>query len=191
MEERASYDLGRKITADEYQRLGREGFFPDDARLELIDGEVRARVRPAHAWIVDRLVARLVRQLGVTHHIRCQGPVDLDVHNEPEPDIAVARLDPVFARRHPSPSDILLVIEVADSTLRTDRHDKIPRYARTGIPEAWIVDVEHRRLRLYSKPRGITYQSEQVMRPGQAIRSATIEELDLTVGQVFEGVDHS
>ena len=191
MEERPRYQLHRKITVDEFQRLGREGFFPDDARLELIDGEVRemSPVGPSHAWIVDRLAARLIRQLGDTHHIRSQNPVDLDTYNEPEPDISVARLDPVFARRHPNPSDVLLVIEVADSTLRTDRRHKIPRYARSGIPEAWIVDVGHRRVRLYCQPAGITYQSERILRPGQAIRSTTIGELDLTVDQVFEGVD--
>ena len=193
MEERARYHLDRKITVDEYQRLGREGFFPDDVRLELIDGEVREMpsMGPSHAWIVDRLALRLIRQLGDTHHIRCQGPVDLDMYNEPEPDILVARPDPVFARRHPNPPDVLLAIEVSDSTLREDRRHKIPRYARSGIPEAWIVDVGHRQVRLYSKPAGITYQSEEVLRPGQAICSTTIEELDLTVDQVFEGVDDS
>ena len=193
MEERAQYHLDRKITVDEYQRLGREGFFPDDVRLELIDGEVREMVpvRPSRAWIMGQLAMRLVRQLGDTHLIRNRNPVDLDANNEPLPDLSISRLDPVFARRHPIPSDVLLVIEIADSTLRTDRRHKIPRYARSGIREAWIVDVGYRQVRLYSKPAGITYQSGEVLRPGQTIHSTTIEELDLTVDQVFEGMDDS
>lgn len=192
MEERTSYDLDRRITVDEYQRLGEEGFFSDGARLELIEGEVRetAPVGPPRAWIMGQLAMALIRELGDTHLIRNRNPVDLDANNEPLPDLSISRLDPVFARRHPVPSDVLLVIEVSDSTLlRADRRDKICRYARSGIREAWIVDVEQREVRLYSEPAGITYQCEQVLRPGQAIRSTTIKELDLTVEQVFEGMD--
>ena len=188
MEERARYHLDRKITVDEYQRLGREGFFPDHLRLELIDGEVREMpsMGPSHAWIVDRLALRLIRQLGDTHHIRCQGPVDLDMYNEPEPDILVARPDPVFARRHPNPPDVLLAIEVSDSTLREDRRHKIPRYARSGIPEAWIVDVGRERIHVFTEPAGITYQRETTYNRGEIIPSTAIPSLHLPVEAAFD-----
>ena len=187
MEERASYQLGRKITVDEFQRLGREGVFPDGSRLELIDGEVRemSPVGPSHAWIVDRLLAMLFRQLGDMHHIRCQGPVELDIYNEPEPDILVARPNPAFAHRHPTPPDVLLAIEVSDSTLRQDRRHKIPRYARAGIPESWIIDVGRRRIHVFTEPAGITYQSETTHGLGDTIESPTIRSLRFHASEIL------
>ena len=162
MEERAHYKLDRKITVDEYQRLGREGFFPEDVRLELIDGEVRemSPVGPVHAGIVDRITEALMRRLIDTHRTRVQNPIDLDARNEPQPDIVVARRLAELGHRHPNPSDVLLAIEVSDSTLRQDRRQNIPPYARAGILEAWVNDVASRRIHVFTQPAGITYQSE-------------------------------
>lgn len=187
MEERAHYHLDRKITVDEYQRLGREGFFPEDVRLELIDGEVRemSPVGPVHAGIVDRITEALMRRLIDTHRIRVQNPIDLDAHNEPQPDIVVAKRLTELDHRHPNPSDVLLAIEVSDSTLRQDRRHKIPRYARAGIPESWVVDVGRRRIHVFTEPAAVTYQSETTHAPGDTIESPTIRSLRVPASEIL------
>ncbi len=181
------YKIGRRLTVSEYQRLGREGAFPDDARLELVDGEVREMppIGVSHAWIVDQLSHALFTQLP-NHHVRAQNPIDLDKYNEPQPDLVVARRTPAFKLRHPLPPDVLLVIEVSDSSLRQDRRGKIPRYARSGIPEAWIVDVGRERIHAFSEPAGITYQRETTFNRGEVIHSAAIPSLRLPVEAAFD-----
>lgn len=188
MEEPAPYKLGRKVTVAEFQRLDREGFFPFEARLELIDGEVRemAPIGPSHAWIVDRLAEELILKLADTFRIRGQNPIVLDSRNQPQPDIVVARRNSAFKLRHPLPPDVLLAIEVSDSSLREDRRHKIPRYARAGIPESWIVDVGRERIRAFTQPVGITYLSETTFTRGEAIRCTSIPDLQLKVDQAFD-----
>lgn len=187
MEERATYHLDRKITVDEFQKLGREGFFPHETRFELIDGEVREMppVGPLHAGIVDRLTEALMRRLIDTHRIRVQNPIDLDPRNEPQPDIVVTKRLDELDQRHPNPPDTLLAIEVSHSTLRFDRRQKIPRYARAGIPESWIIDVDGRRIHVFSQPAGITYQSETVHGLGDTIESPTIPTLRLPASEIL------
>ena len=188
MEERAPYKLDRKITVDEFQRLDREGFFPFEARLELIDGEVRemSPIGPSHAWIVDRLVESLILQLADRYRVRGQNPIVLDSRNQPQPDIVVTRRNPAFKLRHPLPPDALLAIEVSDSSLRQDRRHKIPRYARAGIPESWIVDVGRERIQVFTQPAGITYQSETTYARGESIRCTAIPDLRLKVDGAFD-----
>ncbi len=187
MSEPTLYKIGRRLTVSEYQRLGREGAFPDDARLELVDGEVRemSPIGVSHAWIVDQLSHALFTQLP-NHHVRAQNPIDLDKYNEPQPDLVVARKTPAFKLRHPLPPDVLLVIEVSDSSLRQDRRGKIPRYARSGIPEAWIVDVGRERIHAFSEPAGLTYQRETIHNRGEVIHSAAIPSLRLPVEAAFD-----
>ncbi len=188
MEERATYSLNRKIAVDEFQRLGREGFFPPDIRLELIDGEVRemAPIGPSHAWIVDRLAESLILQLADRYQVRVQNPIDLDPRNEPQPDLVFTRRSSAFKLRHPLPQDVLLAIEVSDSTLREDRRRKILRYARAGIPEAWIVDAGRERIHAFTQPAGITYQSEITRSRGEGVPCSTIPDLRLDVDDAFE-----
>lgn len=188
MEERVPYKLDRKITVEEFQRLGREGFLPFEARLELIDGEVRemSPIGPSHAWIVDLLAESLFRQLADRYRVRAQNPIDLDRYNEPQPDIVVARRNPAFKLRHPLPQDVLLAIEVSHSSLCQDRRHKIPRYARAGIPESWIVDADRERIHVFTQPAGITYQSEITFTRGETIRCTSIPDLELKVDQAFD-----
>ncbi|MDE0008088.1 MAG: Uma2 family endonuclease, partial [Gammaproteobacteria bacterium] len=119
-------------------------------------------------------------------HVRAQHPIDLDKHNEPQPDLVVARKTRAYKLRHPLPPDVLLVIEVSDSSLREDRRGKIPRYARAGIPEAWIVDVGRERIHAFSEPAGITYQRETTHNRGEVVHSAAIPSLRLPVEAAFD-----
>jgi Uma2 family endonuclease len=132
--------------------MGEVGILAPDARVELIDGEIIDMAPPGslHAGIVDQLVLVLGSAVAGRALLRVQNPLRLDDHSEPQPDISVLRGRADFYKSgHPRPADVLLVVEVADTSLRFDRDDKIPLYARHRIPEVWLVDLRAKRLVRY------------------------------------------
>lgn len=141
-----SWPRRHRITVDEYYRMAEIGVLARDARVELIEGEIidMAPIGPEHASVVDQLTRLLVRAAGDAAIVRIQGSVRLSQITEPEPDVAVLRPRRDFYRHgHPTGADILLLVEVSDSTLRYDRDVKVPLYARYGVAEVWIVDLQH------------------------------------------------
>ncbi|MBK1629856.1 hypothetical protein CKO31_03685 [Thiohalocapsa halophila] len=133
-----------RYTVDDYHRMADTGILSPDARVELIDGQVMEMppIRPPHASMVTELQNRLIRTAGDSAVVRVQNPVRLGPHDEPEPDLAVVTPPATqYRTRHPGPADILLLIEVADSSLPLDRDVKLRRYAACGITEAWLVDA--------------------------------------------------
>lgn len=155
-----SWPRRHRITVDEYYRMAEVGLLAPDARVELIDGEIidMAPIGTGHGSVVDELARLFIKAAGDRGRVRIQGAIRLDGSSEPQPDIAL--LAPHAHRyRHvqPSPSDVLLLIEVSDSTLRYDLDVKVPLYARHGIPEVWIVDLQHGELRFYRSPVDAKY----------------------------------
>ena len=143
-----------RFTVDDFARMGEAGIFTEDDRVELIGGEVRdmAPTSPPHAWAVSRLGELLITRLAGRVHVRVQNPIRLGPHTEPQPDLAVARRTRAYVNRHPDAADVLLVIEVADSSLPFDRSEKAPRYyGRVGIAETWLVDLAARTVRRLAK----------------------------------------
>ena len=146
--------------------MGEAGLLPPDARVELIDGEIidMAPIGPAHASVVDQLSERLRVAVAALAIVRVQNPVQLGEHAEPQPDLAVVRLSPDHYReRHPSGEDILLLVEVADTTVRYDSEVKIPLYAEHGIVEAWLLDLAGRRLICHRTPQSGRYTGVSVI----------------------------
>lgn len=143
--------LGRayRLSVDDYHRMGESGILGGELRTELIDGEIieMPPIGHPHAGTVNLLVKLLISAVGDQAVVAPQNPVYLDDHTEPLPDIALLlpRAD-YYRNAHAGPDDVLLLIEVADSSLAYDRDVKLPRYARAGIPEAWLVDLSGRRL---------------------------------------------
>jgi Uma2 family endonuclease len=134
--------------------MGEAGLFIDE-RVELLDGEIitMAPQNPPHAGTTNRIASVLIRLLGTVFSVRVQAPVVLNDWSEPEPDIAICRLDPDdYRHEHPKASDVLLVIEVADTSLPYDRSRKVAAYARSGIPEYGIVNLVDRRIEALSDP---------------------------------------
>ena len=177
-----------RFDVDEYARMGEAGIFTEDDRVELIDGEVREMtpIGPPHAGIVNRLTELLVTRLAGRATVIVQNPIRLDRHNEPQPDLVVARRRKGFyADRHPEPGDVLLVVEVADSSMRYDRAEKAPRYGRAGIPETWLVDVEAGAVTVYADPGPQGYALQQVRRRGERLAAGSVPDLDLAVDDVF------
>lgn len=159
-----------RLTADEYQRLGSLGVLAPDARVELIDGEIieMATIGSRHWAMVNRLDRLLQRTVGDRAIVAVQTSFRLDDYSEPQPDIALfePRAD-FYVGALPTPADTLLVIEVSDATARYDRQIKLPLYARRGVPELWIVDLDASLLRMYREPKGDDYlQASATPTPG-------------------------
>jgi Uma2 family endonuclease len=148
-----------RLTVADYYRMGEAGILAPDARVELIDGEIIDMAPPGdlHAGTVDQLVALLSRGIGDRALLRVQNPISIDGYSEPQPDIALLRpRADYYKTSRPRPQDVWLVIEVADTSLRHDRDEKMPLYARSAIAEAWLVDLVDRQLTRYRNPlRGV------------------------------------
>jgi Uma2 family endonuclease len=145
------------ISVDVFHRMGETGILGSADRVELIDGEIidMSPIGALHAAIVDVLARHFGRRVGETVFVRCQNPLRLDDMSEPEPDITILRpRTDFYTTAHPGPADVLLVIEVADTSLAYDLGVKVPLYARHGIPEVWVIDAMTRRTRLFRKPLG-------------------------------------
>ncbi|WP_218081769.1 Uma2 family endonuclease [Anthocerotibacter panamensis] len=148
------------------------GILREDDRVELIRGEVMAMspIGKRPAACVKRIVAFLGRNTDPTFILSVQDPIQLDGYNQPQPDVALLHYrEDFYAQAHPTPKDILLLIEVADSSLDYDRDVKIPLYAQAQIPEVWLVDVLDETVTVYTQPQNGFFQSVQLFRKSQTI----------------------
>ena len=135
----------RLFTVHEYYRMAEAGIFGEDDRVELLSGEIveMTPIGSRHAAAVSRLIHVFTARLSGTAILRVQDPLRLDNYSEPQPDLAIVRLRQDFYRdAHPDAADVLLLIEVADTSGDIDRTVKIPLYARSGVAEVWVVDLQ-------------------------------------------------
>ena len=173
----ASVVTRKRFTADEYQRMGEVGILSEDDRVELIDGEIVAMtpIGTRHNACVNRANRALVRAAADDAIVQSQGSVRLDFYSEPQPDLVLLRPQADFyASRPAGPDDILLVIEIAQSSIRYDRDVKAPFYATAGIVEYWLVDLNTNVVWRYSSPEQGTYGSVEQYRRGQSIAPALL-----------------
>jgi Uma2 family endonuclease len=157
-------------TVAEYHRMAEVGLLHEDSRVELIDGEIieMAPIGSPHGGNVKRFIRLFSKVIGDKAIIAAQDPVVLSGYSEPEPDIALLRWRADdYEQSHPHPEDVLLLIEVSDSTLRYDRDVKIPLYAKNGIPEVWLLDIQNRQLEIYREPVNGEYQQRDCRQTGK------------------------
>ena len=174
-----------RLTVDGYYRMAEAGILPPGQRTELINGEIidMAPIGTRHASTVKWLVAMLSVESGNRYVLSVQDPVHLGPHSEPEPDLMLLSPRSDFYRSaHPLPTDVRLLIEVADASFRYDNEIKLPLYARHGVPEVWIIDLEGGQLLRHRQPQGETYAFVEVLtRPGVLVPDAAPElALDLS-----------
>ncbi|CAA9582307.1 MAG: COG1355, Predicted dioxygenase [uncultured Thermomicrobiales bacterium] len=176
----------RRFTVEEYHRMAEAGILGEDDRVELIDGEIvqMSPIGGPHMRCVNRFNNLLVPQVGPGLSVSVQNPVRLSNRNEPQPDLAVLR-DAAGADAVPLAAEALLVVEVADTSLRYDREVKLPRYAAAGIPEAWLADLPGERLERHSDPRDGAYTRVVVARRGETLVSTVLPGLEIPVGAVL------
>jgi Uma2 family endonuclease len=171
----------RRFTVEEYHRGAEFGLYQPEERLELVYGQIVRTTSPKgteHVYVVSVTDRALAEVIGGSGHVRRQEPLAIGEHDEPEPDLAVVKGQPVdYLQGHPVPDDVCLVVEVADSTLRFDRKVKSRAYGGAGISEYWIVNLRERLLEVYTEPSGDGYGlvtllgEDEAVTPGFALSS--------------------
>jgi Uma2 family endonuclease len=178
----------RSLTSADYYQMMESGIIREGERVELILGQIftMAAKGTRHTVATSRLLKSLLVLIGERAIVRCQDPISLPNHSEPEPDIVIARLrSDDYVNSHPSPADVILVIEVADSTIKFDRDTKASLYAAAGISEYWIVNLIDNRLEIYRQPDGDIYASIQIVTPPRSINLPQFPEIVVQISDFF------
>jgi len=182
------YPQRHAISAGEYLRMGEAGVFAPEARLELIEGEIieRAPIGSPHAGTVMILNRLFNRAAGETALVLVQSPVIVGERSVPQPDLALLkpRADN-YTRSHPAATDVLLVVEVADTTRAFDIGTKVPLYARSAIAEAWVVDLQERVLHAYRDPGADGYRTSLALKGDESISPLALPALVLSLAELF------
>jgi len=176
-----------RFTREDYHAMAKAGILGEDDRVELIAAEIITQIPigTSHAGMVNRL-NQLFTNLAVGRCVvAVQNPTALDPFNEPQPDIALLRPRPDFyAKSHPGPEDILLIVEVADTSLAFDREEKIPLYATAGIAEVWLVDLVDKSLTVYRHLSQGSYTEAIPHRSGATIPIPGLPEASLAISEL-------
>ena len=162
----------RRFSVEEYHRMAEVGILKPDDRVELFDGDIirMAPMSSRHAAAVSKIAEWMQGTFTSRAAVRVQCPVRLEEYSEPQPDLVLVRPDPAhYADAHPGPADVLLLIEVAQSSLAYDRDIKIPQYARAGIGEVWLVNLELQQVEVFREPAPMGYGARAVSRRGLSI----------------------
>ena len=176
------------FSVDDYYRMAEAGVFPIGARIELIEGEVieMSPIGNRHAGEVIRLTTLLNRKVGTSAFVSVQNPVRLNDFSEPQPDIALLKPRADYhSNSHPTPADVLLIVEVSDTTVAYDRSVKLPLSARAGIPETWLMVLPKDLIEVHSQPVNGKYQKVQRLKRGKTLVSPTVPELNFKVDDLL------
>jgi Uma2 family endonuclease len=178
-----SADTIRPLSRTEYERMVELGFFREDEHVELLEG-VLVKMSPQgwlHAAVVQRLTKLLSRAIDDSLAVRTGLPFAATDCSEPEPDLAVVRDDPAL-REHPS--EVLLIIEVSNTSLDIDRTAKLATYAKARVPEYWVVDVNAMTVEVYTDPSRSRYARKQTLRDGDMLRPTLLPGIEIAVADL-------
>lgn len=169
-----------RFSREDYHLLEKVGLLTEDSPVELINGEIieMSPINSLHAGTVKRLLRFLSNALTDQYLIGAQDPIDLGEYSEPEPDLSILKYrEDTYINSHPGTTDILLLIEVADSSLEKDRTVKLPLYAQADIPETWIVNLQDKQIEVYEGPKDGTYHKKSIYQTGDTLTHELIGEL--------------
>jgi Uma2 family endonuclease len=178
----------RLWNVDEYHRMLETGIITADERVELIEGQVipMSAKNPPHAATTLCASDYMKRLLAEFALVRVQDPIGLSQYSEPEPDIAVVRIDSrKYVDHHPQPDEVFLLIEVADTTLESDRKQKAPLYAKAGIIEYWILDVNQYQAYVFREPNLAGYNQQFILGEDASISLVMFPEITVQISQLF------
>ena len=176
----------RRFTVDEYLHMAEAGILTKRDRVELLDGEI-VEMTPggaSHGSSIAILIRLFNAGVGSRAVIWPQLTIRLSSRSAPEPDLAVLKRRS-YREAYPTSDDVLLVVEVSDSSLRRDRELKLPLYARAGIQECWMVDVQGGMVEVYTSPSASSYVSVQRFRGGETVSPSAFPDLRITVDEIF------
>jgi len=178
-----------RFTVDEYERLGQAGVLTQCDRVELLDGDIveMTPIGDRHASVVARLSSLFAKRLGDRVLIWAQNPVQLRVvRSMPQPDVVLVRARADFySAGKPGPDDVLLLIEVMDTSAETDRRVKLPLYARAGIAETWLLDLQTDCVETFRRPTTTGYGRSATFHRGQRLAPQAFADLVLTVDDLL------
>jgi Uma2 family endonuclease len=178
----------KQFTVAEYYKMAEAGILTEDDRVELIRGEIvqMSPIGSRHAGCVKRINALLTGIVARDAVVSVQDPIHIDDYSEPQPDVVLlAPREDFYSQAHPTPSDVLLVIEVADTSIGYDRREKLPLYAEFGIAEVWLVNLNFDVVEVYGNPAGGEYQSVREARRGETIALPGFAGAQLTVDDIL------
>lgn len=183
----------KRFTIDDYHRLIQLGFLTENDRVELIRGELMGMVAKGtpHTVCNTSLIYELIMLLQTRAVIRGQESITLPPNSEPEPDLVIAKnCSDRYLSNHPQPEDILLVVEIADSTLKYDQESKLPLYAESGIANYWIFNLVTYCLEIYTQPYedlqgNFAYANKQILLPNSSINLPNFPDLFLDLSRIF------
>jgi Uma2 family endonuclease len=158
-------------SAEEYQKLGETGFFHEDDRVELLNGDIviMAPFGIRHIKAIRRLIRVMMLKYGERCIVDAQNPVMIDGHSVPQSDLLLLRASADARDTAPLPEDVLLLVEVADSSLAYDLRDKRTAYARTGIPEYWLLDLTQNQMYVFHDPSADGFRAEKIISTTESI----------------------
>jgi Uma2 family endonuclease len=174
-------------SVEEYQKLGEVGIFHEDDRVELLNGDIviMAPIGIRHMKAVRRLNNILAKKYGDRCLVDVQNPVMIDGRSVPQPDILLLRPSADTRNSAPIPEDVLLLIEVADSSLLYDMREKRAAYARTGIAEYWLLDLTHNQIHVFRDPSAEGYAQEQVVRSGESVAPLAFADVSVSLDEIL------
>jgi Uma2 family endonuclease len=179
----------RQFTVDEYIRMIDARILDGTDHVELIEGDIlqMAPIGPSHASCVAMLTRQLVVGVGARALVVPQMTLPLSPRSAPEPDLTVLRpRETPYREAWATPSDVLLLVEVSDASLRRDRDLKVPLYARAGIPEVWIVDVQGERVIVHREPRGGSYASRREVGRDGEVSPMAFPDVQVAIAEIFQ-----
>lgn len=179
--------MRHRVTVDELYRLYEERDPADTRRMELIEGEIVVMMPPGplHSGYTDETEDVIRRKVGSAFRVRCQHPIRINSNNEPQPDIAVVKpRKDAYALSHPNPDDVLLIIEVSDSSLDFDLNIKRLTYAKAEIAEYWVLDVNARELHVFLHPWQGDYTHHTTYSGKEEVSCTTVQNLKVAVNEL-------
>lgn len=168
--------------------MAEAGVLRPEARVELLDGQIvdMAPIGPLHGGTVNRLARFFIRCSRDRWFTSVQNPLRLNPDSEPQPDLLLLRpRGDDYLDRHPVPDDVFLLIEVSDSTLEFDRNQKLPAYARAGVPEVWIIDLNAGAVEVHRDPQFLGFESKSVLHSGETARPLAFPDVDVAVADLL------
>ena len=178
----------RLFTTTEYYQMARAGILAEDEQVELLQGEIleMTPIGSRHAACVDRLNRLFNVRLGQRAIVRVQSPIHLSEYSEPEPDLVL--LEPradFYVQAHPEPEDVLLLVEVAETSVEYDRQVKVPLYVQSGILEVWLIDVLGACVEVYRNPGPQGYGEVRRHGPDQSLVPHAFLDLNVAVNEIL------
>ncbi len=174
----------RLITVAEYDRMIEAGIYTENDRIELLNGEIIEIMPkgPKHAYFNEATAELFKQKLGNNVDVRSQNPIRLDDFSEPEPDVVLAKPPRKnYLENHPTPTDILLVMEISDTTLAYDRDDKARAYSRSGIQQYLLLNLQNETVEDYREPNADGYQYKRTLRKGDALNLVAFPEIEIEI----------